>query len=175
MGKRERILRGIYEKRRLGATLYVISALISLMIAMVFLSYLGLMILIEGNFKEVLRLTVTTGFPFFVVGLLRQIIAAPRPYELYSFYEECPKRRFFRKSTPEKGGASFPSRHAYSAFAIGTVLSFVDPWCILIFGIPAVVMCVCRVLLGIHFIRDVVAGAAIGVVAGVLGKFLLVF
>jgi len=42
---------------------------------------------------------------------------------------------------------------------------------LLLFGI---VLAVSRVLLGIHFIRDVVCGAAVGVISGLVGIFFLI-
>ena len=35
-------------------------------------------------------------------------------------------------------------------------------------------MCICRVLLGIHFIRDVSAGAIIGVISSLIGALILI-
>lgn len=98
--------------------------------------------------------------PFLLVTLLRRLINAPRPYELYDFYKVAPKN---------KSGRSFPSRHAHSAFAIGTLLTF--------FSVPlgtlmlflALSLSVARVLLGIHFIRDVIAGALTGIGSSVIG------
>ena len=90
--------------------------------------------------------------PFLVVTILRRWINAPRP-----------------ESALGKSGGAFPSRHAFSAFAIGTLLCFISlPVGILtlVFGI---LLSVSRVLLGIHFPRDVIAGALIGVVSGLIG------
>ena len=90
--------------------------------------------------------------PFLVVTILRRLINAPRP-----------------ESSLGKAGGAFPSRHAFSAFAIGTLLCFIStPLGILtlVFGI---LLSVSRVLLGIHFPRDVIAGALIGVVSGLIG------
>ena len=110
-----------------------------------------------------------------MVGFARKIIGAKRPYEVYPFYEECPKRRFFGKMQKDEGGASFPSRHAYSAFVVASAVVFICVPVGAVIALVAVLMCACRVLLGIHFIRDVLAGAIIGVMAGVLGEFLLRF
>ncbi len=175
MRRGERLLRSVYERKRLGTTLYIFSFGVSLLVALVFAAYLAYLAVIERDFREIIRLIFTTGVPFVAVGLARRVIGAPRPYEVYSFYEECPKRRFFGRSDEARGSASFPSRHAYSAFAISTALFFVSPWCATALGALAVLMCVCRVLLGIHFIRDVLAGALIGVLAGTLGELLLRF
>ena len=103
--------------------------------------------------------------PFLAVSAVRFLINAPRPYELYDFYEKKPK---------EKHGKSFPSRHVYSAFVIAT-LAFV-------YSIPlgvslaliGVSLAAARVLLGIHFIRDVLCGALIGTVSGLIGIFFLI-
>ena len=100
------------------------------------------------------------GVPFVIVTLARRFINAPRPYELYDFYDKAPKK---------KSGSSFPSRHAFSVFVIGTVLTFAYPIpgaALLTLGLA---LCTLRVLCGIHFIRDVVAGALLGAVSGVVG------
>ena len=93
------------------------------------------------------------------------MIDAPRPYELYDFYENKPK---------EREGRSFPSRHAYSAFVIATIaFAYSIPLGIglVLLGIA---LAVSRVLLGIHFIRDVVCGAIVGVISGLIGIFFLI-
>ena len=101
------------------------------------------------------------GVPFVAVTVIRKIINAPRPYEIFPLFEgELPK---------SKKGESFPSRHAFSAFVIGTLTLLTDPF----LGIPlllcALAMSAARVLLGVHFVRDVVAGGAIGIASAVIG------
>lgn len=104
------------------------------------------------------------GIPFCLVSLLRKYIGAPRPYEIYDFYEKKPKGS-------EKN--SFPSRHAFSVFAIGTLLLFAYPVFGIVLLLLGVALCVCRVLLGYHFIRDVLAGALIGVISSLIGSIFL--
>lgn len=99
--------------------------------------------------------------PFLLVSLVRRKINAPRPCELYDFLPSG------------KRGVSFPSRHVFSAFAIGTLMLFIFlPLGImtLVFG---VLLGACRAFLGIHFSRDVVAGALIGVVSSLIGALIL--
>ena len=70
-------------------------------------------------------------------------------------------------------GLSFPSRHVFSAFLIGTVLlseSIALGAIVLALGL---LIALARVVLLIHFVRDVIAGAVIGVLAGVLGVIAL--
>ena len=111
-----------------------------------------------------LWLALSLAIPFGAVTLLRIIVNAPRPYELYDFYTELPRGG---------KGHSFPSRHAFSAFAIGVSALPLCPVPAIVMLALSVLMCVARVLVGIHFIRDVAAGAAIGVISAILGIILL--
>ncbi len=173
MEKKERLLRGVYENRGLARALGVFSLLVSALSALLYTGFL-LLLLHRGEYFEFLKLAISAGAPFFAVGLVRKAVKAKRPYEIYDFYEECPKAALFSKKNGKKidTGDSFPSRHAYSAFVIATLLFFVCPAAGATLGILAILMCACRVLLGIHFLRDVLCGAAVGVLSGVLGEFL---
>ncbi len=176
MDKREKLLRKIYEKKRLFSALGAFSSAVSAAFVLLYCSLL-LFLLIEGEHLELLKRALTAGVPFFAVGLARRIIKAQRPYEIYDFYEESPKTGLFGliKSGERERGNSFPSRHAYSSFVIATIGFFVCPFAGMILYAVGAAMCAARVLLGIHFIRDVLCGAAIGVAAGILGEFLLNF
>lgn len=104
--------------------------------------------------------------PFALVSLFRMAVRTPRPYELYGLGH--PSGRVRRHTR-----GAFPSRHVFSAALLGTVLLAVSP---LFGGILlglAVLLAVDRVLLGLHFPRDVVAGYLIGVLAGVIGLLVL--
>lgn len=105
-----------------------------------------------------------SGVPFVTVSAIRHFINAPRPYELLDFYEEKPKT---------KSAHSFPSRHTFSVFSIATLLLFASPplgALLLLFGIA---LAVSRVLLGIHFLRDVIAGAIIGITSSLIGVYIV--
>lgn len=159
----EELLRGIYERRRLTAVLSVTSHAVSLVSALCLLLLLGHEIYF-GMYKTAAILLCAAGVGFVAVSLARRLINAPRPYELYSFYEKKPK---------EKSGSSFPSRHAYSAFSIAALfLCLSIPVSIALFAL-GLILCVCRVLLGIHFIRDVFAGALLGILSGAVGILLI--
>jgi undecaprenyl-diphosphatase len=65
-------------------------------------------------------------------------------------------------------GSSFPSGHAATAFAAATVVALLRPglrWPAL--GVASAVA-FSRVYLGVHFLSDVLAGAALGTAVGVL-------
>lgn len=99
---------------------------------------------------------------FIIVTVLRAIINAQRPYEKYNYTPVV------FKATQ---GKSFPSRHTVSAFIIAMAFLYINMTVgIIMLGVAAAIA-VIRVLSGVHFIRDVVSGAAIGVIVGILGFF----
>ena len=160
----EKVLYRVYSSRRVGASLKIISHASVLLSALAFA-----LLLVSSYIREpllALRLCVAGAVPFFVVTVLRKLIDAPRPYELYSFYENAPKK---------KQGSSFPSRHVFSSFLIAILSYILSPWLTAAVALVGVALSVSRVLLGIHFVRDVVAGALIGITSGLIGLVLIVF
>lgn len=94
---------------------------------------------------------------FALVSALRITVAEPRPYEA------CEIEQLITKETQ---GKSFPSRHVFSISIIGM--------CWLVQSVPVgililaggVLMAYARVMGGLHYPRDVVAGYALGVAFG---------
>ena len=161
--KLEAILYKIYRMPTVTEALKVLSHLIGAL-AIYAYGWLLLMTLHGEGLVALLHVLLVTAAPFFTVSLLREWICAPRPYELYTFYEKRPKR---------KSGRSFPSRHVFSIVLIGFIFTTLSvPIGIGIIA-SALLLAILRVLLGIHFIRDVVAGAIMGTVAGVIGLIVL--
>ncbi|GGF12669.1 hypothetical protein GCM10011399_03260 [Subtercola lobariae] len=68
-------------------------------------------------------------------------------------------------SAPSK--LSFPSSHASSTMAACVVYTAFFPWLWPVAVIVALAMGVSRVILGMHFVTDVLAGYAIGLIVGV--------
>lgn len=72
---------------------------------------------------------------------------------------------------PPLGGApsslSFPSAHATSAFAVATAMTRVEPLGALAF-VPAFALALGRPYLGMHYPSDVLVGAVLGVVLGLI-------
>lgn len=160
----EKILYSVYSSRRVGVSLKIISHASVLLSALAFA-----FLLVSAYMREpwlALRICVAAAVPFIVVSVLRKLIDAPRPYELYSFYETPPKN---------KRGSSFPSRHVFSSFIIATLSYMLSPWLTAAVALVGIALSVSRVLLGIHFVRDVLAGALIGITSGLLGLALIVF
>jgi undecaprenyl-diphosphatase len=65
--------------------------------------------------------------------------------------------------------SSFPSGHATSAFCAATLLSEDDPLGPLYFGV-AMVVAWSRVYVRVHYASDVIAGMAVGLVLGRIGR-----
>ena len=121
--------------------------------------------LIQKDAWLALRAALILAIPFALVSLVRYLIKAPRPIELFDFYGEDVKKR---------GSGSFPSRHAFSAFAIGVLVLFFHFTLGLITVVLAALMSASRVLLGKHFPRDVIAGALMGIISSLLGYFIFI-
>jgi len=73
----------------------------------------------------------------------------------------------------ETAGKSFPSRHAACAGVIAvTALKTLPPLGVFL-SLVALGICLSRVLAGVHFLRDVVAGLLLGAGIGVLGMYVI--
>ena len=159
----EKLLTNIYKNRRLTAVLAILTQVISLAFVAVFGIELGIFIY-RAEYTSALLFALFAAVGYILVSLMRRLIDAPRPYELYTFYEIKPK---------ERQGQSFPSRHAYSAVCLSVLFFEISIPIALMLILVSLVMCAFRVLLGIHFIRDVLCGALIGAVAGTVGLLLI--
>ena len=159
----ERILTKVYNNPALSKFLHIFCHVCTA----VYVAGFGALLLwqlLDKEYVMSLACAVSALVGLALVTLMRKAINAPRPYELYTFYEKKPKK---------KSGNSFPSRHAYSAFVIATLFFTESIAIAIILLVFALGMCVSRVLLGIHFIRDVMAGALIGVIAAISGLLLI--
>lgn len=106
------------------------------------------------------RLGLTCGVPFCALSLARRAIDAPRPYEVYGLEPLIPKK---------SRGESFPSRHVFSSFVIAVSFLYVRPPLGAALLILGVLLAAVRVVSGMHFLKDVLAGAIIGVLSAVIG------
>ena len=160
-GRYDGVLFAVYKNAAVSRTLKAISTLSVALCMIIFATamvFYGI-----SDWRIPVKLAVVTGAPFIIVTLFRRLLNFPRPYEVFAFYEHAPRR---------KRGQSFPSRHVFSIFVIGASLCFVNVRLGLALMLVGLTLAVSRVLLGIHFIRDVVAGGLIGVVSGVIGMLI---
>jgi undecaprenyl-diphosphatase len=74
--------------------------------------------------------------------------------------------RIYRDTDPH----SFPSGHAARAFLIAVVASALGPaWLAVLLWVWAPLVSLARVAMGVHYLSDVVAGAAVGMVVALIG------
>jgi len=112
-----------------------------------------------GRDPRLLRTVAVPAAAFAALTLIRRKINAQRPYEADQIIPLIPR---------DKPGESMPSRHVFSAAVIAMAwLFYWRPA-----GIFLLAMCLLsagiRVLGGIHYPRDVVAGFLAGILAGLL-------
>nr|WP_304015395.1 phosphatase PAP2 family protein [Ruminococcus bromii] len=108
-------------------------------------------------------LTVPAGV-FLGITLLRIIIKEERPYVRYGVAPV-----FAKNSKPD----SMPSRHTASAFIIAMTILRFNVWAGIAYLFIAVMISVSRVCAGVHYVRDVIVGAAIAILCGIVFLFLL--
>lgn len=110
------------------------------------------------------RVVLVPAIVFGAVTVMRRIWDLPRPYEALGIEPLIPR---------EKKGRSFPSRHTASVTVIA--LAFWYVWSPLgaAMTVVAVLIAVIRPLAGIHFPRDVIAGAGLALLVGLAGFWLI--
>ncbi len=127
---------------------------------------------------QLLYLLFTTGFknevflkatfiPLLVLVLvtaMRYLVNAKRPYEVYSYSPVVPKKT---------KGKSFPSRHTASAFIIAMAFLYIDVKVGVVMMVLAFLIGITRIVSGVHFVRDVIGGALISIIIGLVGFFLI--
>lgn len=160
-----KIRRGIAQRRWLTSTFKWISTVSALFVAIGFIYVLAVLAIFE-EYPTFLKAAIAAATGYVAVTLVRKLIDAPRPYELLDFYTVPPKN---------KKGRSFPSRHVFSAFCIATLTYSLATPISIVSLVLGVVIAVSRVLLGIHFVRDVVCGALIGILTGIIGYLTIAY
>ena len=84
-----------------------------------------------------------------ILTVVRAWINRKRPYEIFELPSVIPK---------DTKGHSWPSRHVFSAAVIAFTFWFVCPAVGIVFLLMTVAIAWIRVVSGVHFISDVVAG-----------------
>lgn len=132
---------------------------------LVFFSYPALLIYLYIFFeKKILLYIIWPFFCFLAVSIVRKRINAKRPYEVYDFQPIIKK---------ETIGNSFPSRHVFSAFLIGMAFFSLNKRAGAEIFVLASLLSFIRVVGGVHFIKDVLAGAGAGLILGFIGFYLI--
>lgn len=143
-------------------------ALLTLNKALTLLGYLLYPALLAGLALQrdgrLLRAILVPGISFVLVSLVRKGLNFPRPYEALDIAPLIHK---------DTHGKSMPSRHVFSLFAIAMTWLWILPPAGAVLLALGAVMAAIRVIGGVHFPRDVLAGAAAGILAGILGFWVI--
>ena len=128
------------------------------------LIFMLLLCLLLARSPLLLRAVLTPGVSFVIVSLFRRVYNAPRPYEVLDIAPLIHK---------DTHGKSFPSRHVFSVFVITAVFFRVSPPLGALLAAVGVLIALIRVIGGVHFFMDVLAGALIGLLSGAAGLWLI--
>lgn len=158
----EKIIKYFKHNKKAKTLLEIIYKLLPLLI---FISYPVLLVWVWIVQREMfLKILLLPACVFALVTVLRIIINEHRPYEKYGIPS------VFNKKTV---GKSMPSRHTASAFIISMSMLSVDLYLGITFLMISGIVAISRILSGVHYIRDVLVGAGISIVCGIIFIFLL--
>lgn len=135
----------------------ILDRTITVMTAIAYIAVL-VMLFIENKVSFIEAILVP-GISFVLVSAFRHIYNAPRPYEVTGIPPMTGKTT---------KGKSMPSRHTFSIFIIAMTVFYYDyrlgiP--MLVFG---VILAALRVVERVHFVKDVVVGAILGIGFGLI-------
>jgi undecaprenyl-diphosphatase len=116
------------------------------------------------NFKKywrmILEAIITAAFTRFVLAeIIRWLWFRPRPFVTLNIVP------LINKSAEE---ASFPSGHASFYFALSTIVYCYNKKAGIIFYIASLLIVLARVFVGIHWPSDILAGAILGILVGLV-------
>lgn len=151
-----------------GILLRLIHFLNSIFTAVGFLAYPALLVylLCSGQYISLLGCVIIPGLAFLMVSVFRKYRNAPRPYEIYPIHPLIDK---------EKRGESFPSRHTFSIMLIGGLWFTISPGIGIMVLICGTGLAAIRIIGGVHFLKDVVWGAIMGIGMAFLSFYFIRF
>ena len=124
----------------------------------------ALLLFLIKDFKKYRRMVflafMAGGFSEVIVQIIRWFWQRPRPF----MAEQV--NLLLSHST----SGSFPSAHAAFFFALSTIVFFFNKKAGLFFYIASLLMAVSRIIVGVHWPSDILAGAILGILCGYLIK-----
>lgn len=149
--------------KKLSKTLVILCKALTLAFYIVYPVFLALFFY---HFRfAALKLALVPLISLIIVSVIRALLNRKRPYEV------LPITPLYNKKTC---GKSFPSRHTFAIFIIiFSLFFFCSPVIFILLLLLGVIMALLRVLLGVHFIRDVLAGFLFAVFFAILGYIII--
>ena len=131
----------------------------------VYCAYPGMLLYLAfTGSPRLLRCLLVPAAGFLLVTALRGALNFPRPYEVLGIPPLVDKRT---------KGKSFPSRHAACGAVIAVTALYVLPGLGAGLWVVSALIALTRVLSGVHFVRDVLAGLGLGALVGIIGMGLI--
>lgn len=145
----------------------IIRAVNNLTTSFVYLTYpVFLIFLAISRDSRIWKVILVPGVSFIILSVFRSLMDLSRPYEVYDILPIINK---------DSKGKSFPSRHVFSVFVIAMTLYYISMPIGIALLIIGLIIGTVRVLGGVHFPRDVIAGAIIGILSGIIGWTINIF
>ncbi|MGM9680216.1 MAG: phosphatase PAP2 family protein [Eubacteriales bacterium] len=116
-----------------------------------------LIVMVLWGDHRIFGATVIPAGSFVLFSVVRRLINAKRPYEVLEI------KPLIHKNSK---GKSFPSRHVFSIFVIAMTFLHVCLPLGIVFLVFGILLALIRVIGGVHFPRDVIVGALIGILCG---------
>ncbi len=129
-----------------------------------FLAYLALCVasFFLWDIKDILKIFLIPALCLLLVSVLRFLINRPRPYSA----QGANVQPLLEKKG--KDNQSFPSRHVACAFVITSVFMPYLLWLGIAFFPLGILLCYIRFALGLHYPTDLLGGATLGGLCGLL-------
>ncbi|MFV0466076.1 MAG: phosphatase PAP2 family protein [Lachnospiraceae bacterium] len=156
----EYLARPFRENAAYKKALNIVNQTLTTVIFISYPAYLALLLMQKD--PALLRCILVPGITFLLVTMFRMLVSAPRPYEIYSL-EPLIKR--------DAAGKSFPSRHVFSIFIIAMAFLYTQPLIGIVTLFAGILLAAVRVISGVHFPKDVLAGALLGIGLGLIGFY----
>lgn len=93
-----------------------------------------------------------------IITIIRKVYNQPRPVQIYDI----------DPLIKHHDGESFPSRHTGSATIIAYSMLYVNLYLGILCFLIAIYVGISRIVAGVHFVRDVLAGALISTIVGLV-------
>lgn len=95
-----------------------------------------------------------------IAEIIKNFLHQPRPYIVLETASKL--------IVENKDFQSFPSGHAAIFFAIATAVYFFNKKLGIVFFITAILVGIARIFVGVHWPSDILAGAVIGIISGII-------
>jgi len=124
----------------------------------------GLFLFLVKDFKKYLRMVIESVVAalfarFVIVSFIRWTLPRPRPFITNNV------NLLF-----EYSGSAFPSGHAAFFFAVATIIYLYNKKIGALFYLSSILIVLARVFSGVHWPSDILAGAIVGIISGLLIK-----